>query len=74
MWAGHVALVGAKRNSYRNLIGKPEGMRPLGGVRRGWVDNVKIDLRSIGWDWIGLAQDRDQWRTLVNMVMNFRVS
>jgi hypothetical protein len=62
MWAGHVARVGAKRNSYRILMGKPEGMRPLGGLRRGWVDIIKIDLRDIGWggmDWIGLAQDRD---------------
>jgi hypothetical protein len=57
-------------------VGKPKGKRPLGRPRRRWVDNIKIDLREIGWDsvgWIDLAQDRDQWRTLVNTVMNLRV-
>jgi hypothetical protein len=57
-------------------MGKPEGTRPLGRPRRRWVDNIKIDLREIGLDdidWIDLAQDRDQWRTLVNTVMNLRV-
>jgi hypothetical protein len=60
----------------RILVGKPEGKRPLGRQRRRWVDNIKIDLREIRWDgveWIDLAQDRDQWRALVNMVMNLRV-
>jgi hypothetical protein len=54
---------GGKRNPYRILVGKPEGMRPLGRPRRRWVDNIKIDLREIGWggvDWLDLAQDRDQ--------------
>jgi hypothetical protein len=58
------------------LVGKPEGKRPLGRPRRRWVDNIKMDLREIGWDCmdsIELAQDRDQWRALVNMVMNLRV-
>jgi hypothetical protein len=58
------------------LDGKPKGKRPLGRLRRRWVDNIKIDLRGKGWDgvdWIDLAQDRDQWRTLVNTVMNLRV-
>jgi hypothetical protein len=58
-------------------VGKPEGKRPLGNPRRRWVDNIKNDLRKIGWDcmnWIELAQDRDQWRALVNTVMNFWVS
>jgi hypothetical protein len=67
---------GVKRNAYRILVGKPEGKRPLGRPRRRWVENIKIDLREIGWDgkdWIDLAQDRDQWRALVNMVMNLRV-
>jgi hypothetical protein len=53
-----------------------EGKRPLGRPRHGWVDNIKMDLREIGWDdvvWIDLAQDRDNWRALVNMVMNLRV-
>jgi hypothetical protein len=75
-WAGHVARMGEKRNTYRILVGMLEGKRPLGRPRRRWVDNIKMDLREIGWDgrdWIDLAQDRDQWRTLVNAVMNFRV-
>jgi hypothetical protein len=65
-----------KRNVYRILVGKPEDKRPLGRPRRRWVDNIKMDLREIGWDgvdWIYLAQDRDQWRALVNKVMNLRV-
>jgi hypothetical protein len=64
-------------NAYRDLVGKPEGKRPLGRPRRRWEDNIRIDLREIGWggvDWIDLAQDRDQWRGLVNTVMNLRVS
>jgi hypothetical protein len=74
--AGHVARMGEKRYAYRILVGKPEGKRPLGRPRRRWVDNIKIDLREIGWngmDWIDLAQDRDRWRALVNTVMNLRV-
>jgi hypothetical protein len=65
-----------KRNAYRILVGKPEGKRPLGRPRRKWEDNIKMYLREIGWggmDWIDLAQDRDQWRALVNTVMNVRV-
>jgi hypothetical protein len=57
-------------------VGKPYGKRPLGRPRRTWVDNIKIDLREIGWDgmnWIDLAQDRDWWRAPVNTVMNLRV-
>jgi hypothetical protein len=57
-------------------VGKPEGKISLGRPRRRWVDNIKIDLRHIGWDgvdWIDLAQGRDQWRALVNLVMNLRV-
>jgi hypothetical protein len=75
-WAGHVAQMGETKNAYRILVGKPEGKRPLGRPRRRWVDNIKIDLREIGWDgmvWIKLAQDRDEWRALVNTVMNLRV-
>jgi hypothetical protein len=67
-----------KRNAHRLLVGKPEGKRPLGRPRRMWVDNtsIKTDLGEIGWggvDWIVLAQDREQWRALVNAVMNFQV-
>jgi hypothetical protein len=61
---------------YRILVGNPEGKRPLGRPRRRWVDNIKMDIREIGWDggdWIDLVQDRDQWRALVNAVMNLRV-
>jgi hypothetical protein len=68
--------MGEKWNAYRILVGKPEGKRPLGRLRRMWVDNIKMDLRGIGWDgmdWIELAQDRDKWRALVNMVMNLCV-
>jgi hypothetical protein len=49
-WAGHVAQMGRKRNAYKILVGKPEGKRPLGRPRCRWVDNVKIDVREIGWD------------------------
>jgi hypothetical protein len=66
----------AKRNACRILVGKPEAKRPLGRPRRRWVDNIKIDLREIGWDGMDcnvLAQDRDQWKALVNTVMYLRV-
>jgi hypothetical protein len=75
-WAGHVARMREKRNSYRIMVGKPEGKSTLGRQRRRWMDNIKKDLREIGWDgvdWIDLPQDRDQWRALVNTVINFRV-
>jgi hypothetical protein len=68
--------MGEKRNAYRILLGKPEGKRPLGRSRRRWVDNIKMDLREIGWDGmdcIDLVQDRDRWRALVNTAMNLRV-
>jgi hypothetical protein len=68
--------MGEKRNAYRILVGQPEGKRPLGRPRRRWVDNIKLDLREIGWDvvdWMDMAQDRDQWRALVNTVLNIRV-
>jgi hypothetical protein len=74
--AGHVARMGERRNAYRSLVGKPERRRPLGRPRRRWLDNIRIDLVEVGWDdvdWIGLAQDRDRWRALVNSVLNFRV-
>jgi len=61
---------------YRVLLGKPEGRRPLRRPRSRWMDNIRIDLQEVGcgyMDWIGLAQDRDRWRTLVSAVMNLRV-
>jgi hypothetical protein len=75
-WAGHVARMGETGNAYRILVGKPEGKRPVGRPRHRWENTIKMDLREMGWggmDWINLAQDRDQWRALVNMVMNLRV-
>ena len=75
-WAAHVARTGEEKGVYRVLVGKPEGKRPLGRPRRRWVDNIGMDLQEVGcgyMDWIGLAQDRDRWRTLVSAVMNLRV-
>jgi len=75
-WAGHVARMGEARGVYRVLVGKPKEKRPLGRPRRRWVDNIRMDLQEVGCGyvvWIGLAQDRDRWRTLVNAVMNRRV-
>ena len=75
-WAGHVARMGEERVAYRALVGKREGKRPLGRPRRRWVDNIRMDLQEVGCgygDWIGLAQDRDRWQTLVSAVMNLRV-
>jgi hypothetical protein len=74
-WVGHVARMGEKRNAYRLLVGKPEGKRPLGRTRRRCVDNIRMDLGEVGWDdvdWIGLAQDRNRWRALVNLVLILR--
>ena len=75
-WAGHVACIGEERGVYRVLVGKPEGKRPLRRPRRKWVDNIRMDFQEVGcgyMDWIGLAQDRDRWQTLVSAVMNLRV-
>ena len=75
-WAEHVAHMGEDRGVYRVLVGKPEGKRPLLRPRRRWVDNIGMDLQEVGcgyMDWIGRAQDRDRWRTLVSAVMNLRV-
>jgi hypothetical protein len=75
-WMGHVERMGEKRNAYRLLVGKPEGKRPLGRPRRKLVGNIRMDIGEVGWggvDWIGLAQDRNRWRALVNAIMNLRV-
>jgi hypothetical protein len=75
-WAGHVARLGEKTIVYKVLVGNPEGKRPLGIPINRWEDNIKMNLREIGgggMHWISVAQDRDHWRSLVNMVMNLRV-
>jgi hypothetical protein len=67
---------GEKRNAYRILVGKPEGKRSLKRLIHWWQDNIKMNLREIGWggiDCINLAQDKDQWRALVNTAKTFRV-
>jgi len=75
-WAEHVARIDEEKGVYRVLVGKPEGKRPLGKTRNRWVDNIRTGLQEVGcgyMDWIGVAQDRDRWRTLVSAVMNLRV-
>jgi hypothetical protein len=74
--AGACSTNGENRNAYRILVGKIEGERSLGRPRRRCVDNIKMDLRQIGFDgvdWIDMAQDRDQGRALVNTVLKLRV-
>jgi len=74
-WAEHVARMGDRRCIYRFLVGKREGVGPLGRPRCRWEDNIKMDrqeVRCMGMDWIELAQVRDRWRALVNEVMKFR--
>jgi hypothetical protein len=74
--ARHIARMGEKKNACRLLVGKPETKRPLGKPRHRWLDNIRMDLGEVGWgdvDWIGLAQDRNRWRALVNSVLNLRV-
>jgi hypothetical protein len=76
MWAGHIVEMGKKRTADRSLAGKPEGMRPLGRPSHRWVDNIKMILLEMGLggaDWIGLAQVRYRWISLVNAIMNIRV-
>jgi len=70
-----VARTGNIKCAYRVLVGKPEGKRPLGRPGHRWEDNIKMDLQEVGGgiDWIELAQDRDSWRALVNVVMSLRV-
>ena len=71
-----MARMGEGRGVHRVLVGRPEGKRPLGRLRRRWEDNIKMDLQEVGGgygDWMDLAQNRDRWRALVNTVMNFHV-
>jgi hypothetical protein len=75
-WAENAARMGAKRNTCRTVVGKPERKRPVGRPRRWSNDDIKMDLREIGWggtNWIDLVQDREQWRALVDKVINLRV-
>jgi hypothetical protein len=75
-WVAHVARKGEKRNAYGLLVEKPEGKRQLRRPRRRWEDNIRMDLGEVGWgdvDWIGLAQDRNSWRALLNSTLNLRV-
>ena len=76
-WAGHLAHIGEEREVYRVLVGKPEGKRPLWRPRRRWGHNIRMHFQEVccGYvDWIGMAQDRERWRTLVSAVMNLWVS
>ena len=75
-WAEHVARMGEEREGVEGLGGETGGKEPLGRPRRRWVDNIRMDPQEVGCgsvDWIGLALDRDRWRTLVSAVMNLRV-
>jgi hypothetical protein len=75
IWTGHIARM-ENRNTYTIMVGKPEGKRPLGRPKRRCLHNIKMDLTEIGWDgmdWFDLAEERDQWRAFVNMVMKLRV-
>jgi hypothetical protein len=70
------SMNGEKRNAYRILVGMPERKRPLGRSRCRWADNIKMDIREIGWygtNWIDLAQGMDEWTALVNTVMILRI-
>jgi hypothetical protein len=75
-WAGHVAHKGEMRNAYNILVGKSEGKTPLGRARHRCDDNIRMDLKEMGWGgvkWMHLAQDRYQWRAVVNTVRNLQV-
>jgi hypothetical protein len=70
--------MGERRGAHKALVGKPEGMRPLGRSRRRWKETIKMDLQEVRWggggmEWMDLAQDRDRWRAVANAVMNLGV-
>jgi hypothetical protein len=72
-WAGHVARMEERRGSYRVMVGKPEGKRPLGRPRRRWEDNIRMDLKDVNWKgvhWTDVTQDRGKRQDFVNTVMN----
>jgi hypothetical protein len=72
-WAVHIAHMGERRGAYRIFVGRPEGGRPLGRPRHRWEDNIKVDLQEVGWgdmDGVGLAENRDSWWTVVNVITN----
>ena len=76
MGGGHIVRMGERRGVYRSLFGKPEGKRPLGRSKHRWEDNIKMDLQEVGgagMDWIRLAQERDRWQVVVNVVINLWV-
>jgi len=75
--ARHVECMVDRTDTYRDMLGRPDRMRPLARSRHRWNDNIKVDLQEVRWggmDWIILAQDRDRWRALVDVVMNLRVT
>jgi hypothetical protein len=75
-WTGHEARLEEIRNAYKILVGKPEGKRSFGRPRRSWENNIRMDPREVGrecMDFMHLAEDRDQWRAVVNTVMILRV-
>jgi hypothetical protein len=75
-WVGQLTCMGDMRSAYKSVVGVPERKRLLGRPRHRWEDNIRMNLREVRWkgmDWVCMAQDRDQWRTVVNTVMNLRV-
>jgi hypothetical protein len=74
-WVVYVARMGERRHVYKVLVGKSEGKRPLGRLRRRWEDNIKVDLQEVGcegMDWIDVVQNRDRWQALVKAIMKIR--
>jgi len=74
IWAEYVACMEDRRSTCRDFMGRPTGMKPLERPRRRWEDTTEMNLQEAGWrmNWIGVAQDTDTWRALVNAVMKFR--